>query len=107
MKSLIYFGFFFLMPFLVKGQEFTLVQINAKWNQNNSINLNIFDDVDYRFAYLEDQKTDIKSKINAVPVVILYKGNKPIHQWNADLSFKLDLECEEIEQIINKHRKNG
>jgi hypothetical protein len=95
MKSLIYFGFFFLMPFLVKGQEFTLVQINAKWNQKNSINLNIFDD------------GDIKSKINAVPVVILYKGNKPVHQWNADLSFKLDLECEEIEEIINKHRKNG
>jgi hypothetical protein len=91
------------MPFLVKAQEFTLVQINAKWNLENNIELNIFDDVDYRFAYLEEQKSDIKSKINAVPVVILYKGNRPVHQWNADLSFKLELSCEEIESIINKY----
>ena len=82
----------------------TLVQINAKWNTKNNLELNIFEDVDYRFAYLEDQKEDIKKKINAVPVVILYKGNKPIHQWNADLSFKLEIACEDIEQIINKNQ---
>lgn len=82
----------------------TLVQINAKWNIENNLELNIFEDVDYRFAYLEDQKEDIKKKINAVPVVILYKGNKPIHQWNADLSFKLELDCEDIEKIINKNQ---
>ena len=104
MRTLILFGFFFLFPFLVKGQEFTLVQINAKWNVENNVELNIFDDVKYQFAYLEDQKSDIKNKINAVPVVILYKGNKPVHQWNADLSFRLELDCEEIEKIINKHK---
>jgi len=82
----------------------TLVQINAKWNTKNNLELNIFEDVDYRFAYLEDQKEDIKKKINAVPVVILYKGNKPMHQWNADLSFKLEIDCEDIEKIINKNQ---
>lgn len=104
MRTLVAFGFFFLLPYVVKAQEFTLVQINAKWNLKNSIELNIFDDVDYRFAYLEDQKTDIKNKINAVPVVILYKGSKPVHQWNADLSFRLQINCEEIQEIINKHK---
>lgn len=107
MKSLIYFGFFFIMPFIVKGQEFTLVQINAKWNLENNIEINSFDNVDYRFAYLEDQKEHIKGKINAVPVVILYKGNRPVHQWNAGLSFKLNLECEQVQRIINKHKQNG
>ena len=106
MKDLICFGFFFLMPFLVKAQELTLVQINAKWNIKNNIDLNIFDDVDYQFAYLEDQKSEIKNKINAVPVVILYKGTKPVHQWNADLSFKLDLACEDIEAIIKRHKSS-
>lgn len=103
MRTLISFGFFFLLPFFAKAQEFTLVQINAKWNLKNNIELSIFDDVNYKFAYLEDQKADIKGKINAVPVVILYKGNKPIHQWNADLSFKLTLDCAEIENIIRKN----
>ena len=104
MRTLVAFGFFFLLPYMVKAQEFTLVQINAKWNLKNSIELNIFEDVDYKFAYLEDQNTDIKNKINAVPVVILYKGSKPVHQWNADLSFRLEINCEEIQEIINKHK---
>jgi len=104
MRTLIAFGFFFLFPFVVKAQELTLVQINAKWNVKNNIELNIFDDVEYQFAYLEEQKDDIRNKITAVPVVILYKGNKPIHQWNADLSFKLEIDCEDIQRIINKHK---
>jgi hypothetical protein len=104
MRTLIAFGFFFLFPFVVKAQELTLVQINAKWNVKNNIELNIFDDVKYQFAYLEEQKDDIRNKITAVPVVILYKGNKPIHQWNADLSFKLEIDCEDIQRIINKHK---
>ena len=104
MRTLIAFGFFFLFPFVVKAQELTLVQINAKWNVKNNIELNIFDDVEYQFAYLEEQKDDIRNKITAVPVVILYKGNKPIHQWNADLSFKLEINCEDIQRIINKHK---
>lgn len=104
MRTLIAFGFFFLFPFVVKAQELTLVQINAKWNVKNNIELNIFDEVEYQFAYLEEQKDDIRSKITAVPVVILYKGNKPIHQWNADLSFKLEIDCEDIQRIINKHK---
>ena len=104
MRTLIAFGFFFLFPFVVKAQELTLVQINAKWNVKNNIELNIFDDVEYQFAYLEEQKDDIRNKITAVPVVILYKGNKPIHQWNADLSFKLEIDCEDVQRIINKHK---
>ena len=104
MRTLIAFGFFFLFPFLTEAQEFTLVQINAKWNVKNNIELNIFDDVEYQFAYLEEQKDEIRNKITAVPVVILYKGNKPIHQWNADLSFKLEIDCEDIQRIINKHK---
>jgi hypothetical protein len=104
MRTLIAFGFFFLFPFVVKAQELTLVQINAKWNVKNNIELNIFDEVEYQFAYLEEQKDDIRNKITAVPVVILYKGNKPIHQWNADLSFKLEIDCEDIQRIINKHK---
>lgn len=104
MRTLIAFGFFFLFPFVVKAQELTLVQINAKWNVKNNIELNTFDEVKYQFAYLEDQKDEIRNKINAVPVVILYKGNKPIHQWNADLTFKLEIDCEDIQSIINKHK---
>ncbi|MAI42099.1 MAG: hypothetical protein CMP95_06550 [Gammaproteobacteria bacterium] len=99
--------FFFMIILLnlnVFSQDFTIVQINAKWNIQNNWIVPQMDGINYQFAYLEDQKNDIKSKINAVPVVIMYKGNKPIHQWNADLSFKLELDQNEICSIINKHQ---
>ena len=98
--------FFFLMPFLVQAQDLTLLQINAKWNEGNNVDLSPYN-VTTKYAYLEDQNPDLKDKINAVPVVILYKGNTPVHQWNADLSFKLYLNREEVNSIINKHKKNG
>lgn len=98
--------FFFLMPFLVQAQDLTLLQINAKWNEGNNVDLSPYN-VTTKYAYLEDQNPDLKGKINAVPVVILYKGNIPVHQWNADLSFKLYLNREEVNSIINKHKKNG
>ena len=98
--------FFFLMPFLVQAQDFTLLQINAKWNEGNNVDLSPYN-VTTKYAYLEDQNPDLKGKINAVPVVILYKGNIPVHQWNADLSFKLYLNREEVNSIINKHKQNG
>lgn len=98
--------FFFLMPFLVQAQDLTLLQINAKWNEGNNVDLSPYN-VTTKYAYLEDQNPDLKGKINAVPVVILYKGNTPVHQWNADLSFKLYLNREEVNSIINKHKKNG
>ena len=98
--------FFFLMPFLVQAQDLTLLQINAKWNEGNNVDLSSYN-VTTKYAYLEDQNKDLKDKINAVPVVILYKGNIPVHQWNADLSFKLYLNREEVNSIINKHKQNG
>lgn len=98
--------FFFLMPFLVQAQDLTLLQINAKWNEGNNVDLSPYN-VKTKYAYLEDQSDDLKGKINAVPVVILYRGNTPVHQWNADLSFKLYLNREEVNSIINKHKKNG
>jgi len=95
--------FFFLMPFLVQAQDFTLLQINAKWNESNSVDLSSYN-INTKYAYLEDQNEDLKGKINAVPVVILYRGNTPVHQWNADLSFKLYLDREEVLSIINKYK---
>ena len=34
--------------------------------------------------------------------VVVYKGNKPIRQWSADLSFKLNIDINEIQQVVDK-----
>ncbi len=79
------------------AQNITVVQINAKWNKVNDFKItDLPSSVKYKFAYLEDQNSEVKSQIQAVPVIIVYKGSEPVKQWNANLSFKLEVKEEDI-----------
>jgi hypothetical protein len=86
-----------LVCFGLTAQNLTVVQINAKWNRVNDFKMtDLPSSVKYKFAYLEDQNNEVKSQIQAVPVIILYKGSEPVKQWNANLSFKLEVKEEDI-----------
>ena len=90
-------SFLLLVSFGLTAQNLTVVQINAKWNRVNDFKItDLPPSVKYKFAYLEDQNNEVKSQIQAVPVIILYKGSEPIKQWNASLSFKLEVKEEDI-----------
>jgi|SRR6056300_1079368 len=100
---------FLFATIFVQAQSFTVVQINAEWNDRNTIDLPFtIDGTKVIFGYLKDQSPSLQKNIKAVPVVILYKDSQPISQWNADLSFKLQVTREELlEQIriaINRHK---
>lgn len=82
------------------AQKFTIVQFNAKWNDGHTVKIPTIYGVDVKFAFLEDQPKHIKERIKSVPVVILYRDGQPIKQWNADLSFKLNLTEEEIRRAL-------
>lgn len=105
MKSLITI-ILFLFSFFSYGQKYTLLEINAKWNSVNNVELPKIPGVSNQFAFLEDQNSDLKSKIKAVPIVVLYKDNKPVHQWTANLSFKLVLTEQEIRKVLLEVSKN-
>lgn len=86
-----------IVSFGIMAQNITVVQINAKWNKVNDFKItDLPSSVKYKFAYLEDQNNEVKSQIQAVPVIILYKGSEPVKQWNANLSFKLEVKEEDI-----------
>jgi hypothetical protein len=54
-------------------------------------------------AFLEDQTKELKSKIKAVPVILLIdKKGKPRGQWQADLTFKLTVKQEEVQEWVNR-----
>lgn len=90
-------SFLLLVSFGLTAQNLTVVQINAKWNRVNDFKItDLPSSVKYKFAYLEDQNNEVKSQIQAVPVIILYKGSEPVKQWNANLSFKLNVKEEDI-----------
>lgn len=87
------------------AQKFTIVQINAKWNASHTVKLPSISGVAVQFAQLEDQPESIKSKIKSVPVVVLYKDGRFVHQWNADLSFKLNITEEDIRRVLLENSK--
>ena len=84
------------------AQDFTLLHINAKWNQSNNYNLRGIKNCQIQIALLEDQSPSIRSQIKAVPVIILLdKDGKPRGKWSADLTFKITVPKEEIQNRIN------
>jgi len=104
MKNLITLILFLFCSFAY-AQKFTLLEINAKWNQNNKVYLPNIKDVENIYVNLEDQAESLKSKISSIPVVILYKDDIAVYQWTADLSFKLEVTEAEIKQVIFNNSK--
>ena len=95
-----------LISSVVVAQEYKVVQINAEWNNKNKINLPYsIEGAKYSYALLEDQSKTFQKKILAVPVVVLWKDNKVVRQWSADLSFKLVLTAEEIAYAIREDKQ--
>jgi len=95
-----------LISSVVVAQEYKVVQINAEWNNKNKINLPYsIEGAKYSYALLEGQSKTFQKKILAVPVVVLWKDNKVVRQWSADLSFKLVLTTEEIAYAIREDKQ--
>tara|TARA_R100000734_G_C3262196_1_gene60556 strand:+ start:332 stop:655 length:324 start_codon:yes stop_codon:yes gene_type:complete len=90
-----------MFAFTATAQDFTLMHINAKWNENNNFDLRGIKHAKIQMAYLEDQTASLKSQIKSVPLIILLdKNGKPRGQWAADLSFKITATKEEIQDRI-------
>lgn len=81
--------------------EITVLQINTKWNKNHNIDLKQLKGCVIKFGWLEDQPQSLRSQIQTVPVIVIFKNNEPKRQWAADLSFKLDIDLKEIQNVVN------
>jgi hypothetical protein len=88
----------------IESNDITVLQINARWNQNKTIDLNGLIGCKVQFAWLESQSNQMKSEIQTVPIIVVYSKNKPVKQWAADLSFSLDVDVNEIQNFIDKIR---
>ena len=105
MRTLIVLAFLLFTPTSlgeVNESDITVLQINAHWNRHHDVNLNSLRGCKVQYGLLERQNEDLKKRIQYVPIVVIYKGNKPVKQWSADLSFRLNVDLEEIQQVIDK-----
>ena len=88
----------------VYSQNISIVQVNAEWNNRNSITLNNIKGAKVSFGYLEDQPESLRKQIKAVPTILVFKDGQLVHYWKADLSFKINIRQEDIQQYIDSIR---
>ena len=78
------------------SQRYSLLEINAKWNQKNNLKQDKIAGIRINFGWLEDQPEKMQSKIRSVPILVLFRDGKPIYQWIAGLDFKLEVTEEDL-----------
>ena len=99
MKKLILILFLFF-SYSSYSQQIRVVQINAKWNQQNTLYLENLRGCKYDYAWLEDQGPKLKSQIKSVPVILIEKNGKIVRTFQAGLDFKLDIDRKYIQDLI-------
>ena len=87
------------------SQRYSLLEINAKWNQKNNLKQDKIAGIRINFGWLEDQPEKMQSKIRSVPILVLFRDGKPIYQWIAGLDFKLEVTEEDFDKVFNKLNK--
>ena len=90
------------------SQNFTLLEINAKWNKHNNLPVNKIANIKIQFAWLEDQPASIQRNVVSVPTLILMNNGKSIAQWRAGIDLTLIVTEEEIIkaiEVFNKRKK--
>lgn len=91
-----------LLPFLVVAQDVTVIQINAKWNKENTVEeLRQLTNCEYVMGWLEDQPHEIVKSISSVPVVVVYDGSTPVMQYAAGINLKLNITFDEVQSLVN------
>ncbi len=87
------------------SQTYSLLEINAKWNQKNNLQQDKIAGIRINFGWLEDQPKKMQSKIRSVPILVLFRDGKPIYQWVAGIDFKLEVTEEDFDKVFNKLNK--
>ncbi len=105
MRTLIVLAFLLFTPSSlskVEKTDITVLQVNSQWNKQHNLDLNGLIGCEVQFAWLEEQSYNFKKQVQTVPIVILYHKNRPVRQWSADLSFKLDIDINEIQSVVDR-----
>jgi hypothetical protein len=92
------------------SQDFTLLEINAKWNKHNNLPVTKIANIKIQFAWLEDQPSSIQRNVISVPTLILMNDGKSVAQWRAGIDLQLIVTEEEVKKAIetfNKRKKQS
>ena len=84
-------------------EKLSVLHFNYKWNKDNNFDLRGIKNADIQYVWVEDQPAKIRQTIKSVPVIaILGKDGKVKMQYVANLSFKIQVSKEEVQNAINR-----
>ncbi len=87
------------------GQDLSIVHFNYKWNTHNQYkNLEKLKGVRVQYAFVEEQSDALQASIKASPTLILFKDNRPVARFEADLTMRIQETLEEIQEVIDRHK---
>jgi len=90
-----------LVSTTLTAQEIKVIQINADWNNvNTRLDLDQLEGCNYQFGWLKHQPPNIQNELSSVPVVLIFKGDKLVKKYEANISLKLNTPLDEIQQTI-------
>ena len=76
----------------------------AEWNEKNCISfIDEIDDCSILRVNVDNNVECMKAHdIGALPTVVIFDGDEEVFRWEADISFKLEVEQEEIQEKIDE-----
>jgi len=97
-----------LGSFSVYGQKIgdgvVIAHFNAEWNSANAVNwLGDLEECNVaKIDIVKYPKMQNKHKIVVVPTIILFKDGEEIKRWQANVSFKIEEEVDEIQEHVDE-----
>ena len=89
---------------LINTHKLTVLQINAKWNSANAIDIDKLKDCNIEWAYLEDQKQSVRQKFKKIPFIIIKEDDEPLLVWEGNIMFEPTVTLEELQTHVNNHK---
>ena len=103
MRNLI-LSLFLMFSGLVYSQDITILQVNAKWNQHNDMQIKGVKGAKIQYAVLEDQSIKFQKAIKSVPAILIYKDQSLVWKKEAGLTLKLNITISELDSLVRVYK---
>ncbi|QDP48813.1 MAG: hypothetical protein Unbinned1643contig1000_3 [Prokaryotic dsDNA virus sp.] len=104
MRHILFILLFMIQTGLIQAQDITILQVNAKWNQHNDLNIRAIRGAKIQYAVLGEQSANFQKSIKSVPALLIYKDQTLVWKQEAGLTLKLTISREEIQKIVDKYK---
>ena len=87
-----------------KTHKLTVLQINAKWNSANAVDIDRLKNCNIEWAFLEDQNQTVRQKFKKIPFIIIKEYDEPLLVREGNIMFEPTVTLEELQTHVNNYK---